>query len=225
LEESLSKERFILYDRGMGALPREEIWLPKPATTFEPSSKWFTKEQQKETPFLNRQLLLFNTLKAMYESWTRTSPAWKRKFALIATSPGSSMKNTHTMKVLSMYSQFYLLTTLVFSGYGKTRFIEEFIYRCFNDPSIWQNFVLKGEYDTEVLPWDKFQEKLKSELSEVGTNLRADFINVLFDSVFSGRFFGLDGVALALYAYEDKERKSLQKRIANGNSFMNVLLC
>jgi len=43
---------------------------------------WF---KDKETPFLNRQELLFNTLFAMFESWMDQG---KTTFAFIGTSPG-----------------------------------------------------------------------------------------------------------------------------------------
>ena len=82
------------------------------------------------------------------------------------------------------------------TGFGKTRFLEEFAYRCFNEPSIWQNFVLHGEFKNSCLPWKEFEGALLRELdSEV--ELRVAFLNTLFRSLSCGLFFGLNGINLA----------------------------
>ena len=179
--EILKKDCFVLKD--CEELPRKGIWFPRPIATFQRANQWYLTG--KETPFLNRQRQLFAILMAMFTSWAKEG---KIRFSLIGTSPGVKFSNTNQQKS----------TQILFgmTGFGKTRFLEEFAYRCFNEPSIWQNFVLHGEFKNTRLPWKEFERALHRQLGSA-VELRVAFLNTLFRSLSCGLFFGLSGFELA----------------------------
>ena len=79
------------------------------------------------------------------------------------------------------------------------------MYRIFDDPTIWQSFILEGSYNPDCIhDREKFGVLLKEKLSDPNVHQRADFINILYTSVASGRFFGLDGDSIAKTAGKAK---------------------
>jgi len=79
----------------------------------------------------------------------------------------------------------------------------------------------KSKYDTKVLPWKEFCAFLQEQLSSGVVRARAAFINVLFDSMFSGRYIGLDGGKL--YKATEFVHGTASMKIGEGDNFCRFL--